>query len=78
MRYMPYIEVRAYPRDEEIKRRTAERIKQVIQEEYGCPGNVISISFEDFSPDDWQSEVVDKMIAPKKDRMYILNGEKVR
>ena len=43
---MPYIQIRAYPKDEEIKKRVAERIKDVFLEEWGCPEKAISVSFE--------------------------------
>ena len=75
---MPYIEIRAYPKDEATKKRVAERIKQVFLEEWGCPEQAISVSFEEFPPEQWEEKVVGPIMGPNKDRMYILNGEKVR
>ena len=75
---MPYIEIRAYPKDEAIKQRVAERIKQVFLEEWGCPEQAISVSFEEFDPKDWESKVVEPIVRRNEDRMYILDGKKVR
>ena len=75
---MPYIEIRAYPKDEAIKQRVAERIKQVFLEEWGCPERAISVSFEEFVPEVWEEKVVGPVMGKNKDRMYVLNGEKVR
>lgn len=75
---MPYIEIRAYPKDEAIKKRVAQRIKQVFLEEWGCPEKAISVSFEEFDPSVWESQVVEPIIKPNKDRMYVLDWEEVR
>ena len=75
---MPYIEVRGYPKDEDVKRRVAQRIKQVFAEEWGCPENAISVSFESIAPEDWDSKVSESVMKPNMDRMYILDGKAVR
>ena len=75
---MPYIEIRAYPKDEDIKRRVAERIKNVFLEEWGCPEGAISVSFEEVDPKDWESKVVGPIMGPNADKMYISDGKKVR
>ena len=74
---MPYIEIRAYPKDEEIKEHVAQRIKQVFLEEWGCPESAISVSFEAIPPEDWATRAGPVMEA-NSGKMYILNGEKVR
>ena len=68
---MPYIEIRAYPKDEAIKKRVAERIK------WGCPEQAISVSFEEFPPEQWEEKVVGPIMGPNKDKMYILNGKEI-
>lgn len=73
---MPYIAIKAYPKDEKIKQRVAERINQVFIEEWGCPQEAITISVEEIQPDVWKEEVVDKEILPNSDKMLILGGEK--
>ena len=71
---MPYIAIKAYPKDTAIKKRVAERIRQVFLEEWGCPAEAISISMEEVAPDDWQKTVVEPEILPQKDRMIVFNG----
>jgi len=71
---MPYIAIKAYPKDAAIKKRVAERIRQVFLEEWGCPAEAISISMEEVAPDDWQKTVVEPEILPQKDRMIVFNG----
>ena len=74
---MPYIQIKAYPKDEEIKKRVADRINQVFLEEWGCPQEAISVSVEEVLPQDWTEKVVKPVIEPNKDKMLILEGEKL-
>ena len=73
---MPYIAIKAYPKDEAIKKRVADRINQVFLEEWGCSPEAISISIEEVSPEKWTDEVVKKEIEPQKDKMIILDDKK--
>ena len=74
---MPYIAIKAYPKDEAIKRRVAERIKQVFLEEWGCPPQAISISMKEVAPADWDKQVRNGEIEEDRDHMLILDGEAV-
>lgn len=74
---MPYIQIKAYPKDEEIKKRVADRINQVFLEEWGCPQEAISVSVEEVLSQDWNEKVVKPEIEPNKDKMLILEGEKL-
>ncbi len=73
---MPYIVIKAYPKDEEIKKRVVERINQIFLEEWGCPQQAISIMMEEVAPDDWVDKVLKPEIEPQKDKMMIINGKK--
>ena len=73
---MPYIEIKAYPRDEATKQALAEEINKVVLDIMKCPPQAITIGMEDVQPENWQSQVADKIIAPKKSSMLILDGEK--
>ena len=73
---MPYIAVKAYPKDPEIKKRVAERINQVFLKEWGCPQKAISISFEEIAPEKWEETVHKPEVLAKQDKMFILDGEK--
>lgn len=73
---MPYINIKAYPKDEAIKQRVAERINQIFLEEWGCPQSAISISIEDIEPQHWTEQVVEKDIKQNIDNMLIVDGKK--
>ena len=73
---MPYIAIKAYPKDEAVKRRVAERIKQVFLEEWGCSPQAISISMKEVNPDDWDRQVRYGEIEQDREHMLILDGEK--
>ena len=74
---MPYIAMKAYPKDEETKKRVVEKINQVLLEEWGCPQQAISISIEEIAPDQWTDKVVKPQIEPNTDKMMILDGKKL-
>lgn len=72
---MPYIKIKAYPKDEKIKQEVTERINQVFLELWGCPQEAITISMEDVAPENWH--LVEKNeIKPNEDKMMIRSGEK--
>lgn len=73
---MPYIAIKAYPKDEETKKRVAEKINQVFLEEWGCPQEAISLSIEEFTPEDWEINVRQAEVLTNKDSMLILEGKK--
>ena len=73
---MPYISIKAYPKDEEIKKEVVNRINDIFLELWGCSQDAISISIEEINPDIWEEEVVNAEIIPNKDKMMIFNGEK--
>ncbi len=75
---MPYIRIKAYPKDDAIKEKVAARIHQVFLEEWGCPSEAISVSFEEIAPADWEKTVVIPEIQANADKMFILNGEQRR
>ncbi|MBR4030702.1 MAG: tautomerase family protein [Clostridia bacterium] len=71
---MPYIAIKAYPKDEEIKKTVAKEISDVFLKHWGCPMEAISVSFEEVKPEDW-ADVENKEIKPHEEKMYILSGE---
>ena len=73
---MPYIAIKAYPKDEATKQAVVEKINQVFLETWGCPPQAITISVEEIAPEQWQEQVVKPEIEPKLDKIMILNGEK--
>ncbi len=73
---MPYISIKAYPKDEETKQKTAEAILDVLQKTWGAEREWVTISMEDVEPDDWDEKVVRGEILPKMDKVMILDGKK--
>ena len=73
---MPYISVKAFPMDEETKRRTAEKILEVFQETWGAEPDWVSISMEDIDPESWDERIRKGEIEPNLDKMMILDGKK--
>lgn len=74
---MPYIAIKAYPKDEETKKNVVEKISQVFLEEWGCPPQALTISLEEVKPEDWEEKVVKPEIELNEKYMMILNGKKV-
>ena len=73
---MPYIAVKCYPRDDETKRRLAERLSEVIIEELGCPAAAVTVSVEDVTSEAWEETVEKREIEPGLDHVLIRSGEK--
>lgn len=73
---MPYIAIKAYPKDEETKKKVVDEINEVFIKYWECPKEAISISMEEFSPEIWEEKVVNLEIKPNADKMMILAGEK--
>ena len=73
---MPYIQIKAYPKDEKIKAKVAERINEVFFFFFWCAPDAISLSFEEVDPSDWEDQVVKKELEPQKDKLHIFNGKK--
>ena len=50
---MPYIAIKAFPKDAETKKKVVEKINQIFLEEWGCPQEAVTISLEEIVPDEW-------------------------
>ena len=73
---MPYIAIKAYPKDEDTKKKVVDEINDVFIKYWGCPKEAISISMESVVPEDWEAKVVKPEIEKNLDKMMILSGEK--
>ena len=73
---MPYIAIKAFPKDEETKRKTVDKINQVFLETWGCPQEAITVSVEEIAPPEWDEKVRKPEILPNTDKMMILDGKK--
>ena len=74
---MPYIAIKAKPKDEATKKQLVRRINEVLLEVWGCPQGVVTISMEEIAPEAWQDTVVKREIEPNADKMMIRYGEKL-
>ena len=72
---MPYIEIKAYPKDEDIKKDVANDILEVFAKKWGCKKEAITISFVEVDPANWQNDVEDNIISKNENRMYVLHGK---
>ena len=73
---MPYISIKSFPKEEDIKKKVVDEINKIFLKYWGCPPQAMTISVEDVSPDDWTEKVVKPLIQPVMDKVMILNGEK--
>lgn len=73
---MPYIAIKAYPKDMEIKKKVVHEINEIFVKYWGCPKEAISISMEEIAPEDWTDKVEKEDISNNLDKMMILSGEK--
>ncbi len=73
---MPYIAIKAWPKDEETKKKIVDKINEAFLEVWGCPQQAMNISLEEIPREEWEETVVKTEIEPKKDKMMILAGEK--
>ena len=73
---MPYIAIKSFPKDEETKKELVQKENDVFLEVLGCPKEAVTISFEEFLPEEWEKKVVNTEIKPNEDKMMIISGEK--
>lgn len=73
---MPYIAIKAYKKDEKIKQEVVEEINRIFLEKWGCPQSAITVSIEEYSPEDWESKVRRGDIEAAMSSVMILEGEK--
>ena len=74
---MPYIAIKAFPKDEETVKAVVENLNQALIDTLGCPPEAVSVSYEEVQPDDWKEQVIDGDMAAKADYMMIRDGEKL-
>lgn len=73
---MPYIRIKAYPKDQATKEKVVEAINKAFVDNWGCAPEAISISIEEIAPEDWVEKVEKAEITPNADKMLIHNGKK--
>ena len=71
---MPYIAIKAYQKDEQTKKELVQKFMEVIPEIWGCSREAITISIEEYTPEEYKEKVLPE-ITPKMDKVWVLNGE---
>ena len=74
---MPYIAIKALPKDAETKKKVVEQINGIFLKTWGCPQEAITISVEEVPPNEWNKRVREPEILSKSDKMLILDGKKM-
>lgn len=74
---MPYIAIKAYPRDRAAEQRVVEQINELLIREWGCRPQAVSISMEEVQPADWEEKIANGEIKKNKEHMMILSGKKM-
>ena len=73
---MPYVAIKAYPRDPAINQKLVEEIQKTVLNVFGCKPEALTISFEEVAKEDWKEKVDDALVAPDMDHVMILKGQK--
>jgi phenylpyruvate tautomerase PptA (4-oxalocrotonate tautomerase family) len=73
---MPYISIKAYPRDDEAVDKLAQKIKDDIVELWGCPAEAVTISFEAVALEEWEEKVRKPQMLAHPEKLRVLDGKK--
>ena len=73
---MPYISIKAYPRDKATNQKLVEEIQKTVLNVFGCKPEALTIAFEEVAKEDWKEKVDDALVAPDMDHVMILKGQK--
>ena len=71
---MPYVAIKAFPKEEESTKEVVRRINEVLIDVWKCNTEAIAISMEEVEPENWM-KVEKEEIEPKMDRMMIYAGK---
>ena len=74
---MPHIQVSLYPgRDDELKNKMANELRNTIVEKIGIPEEAISVSIEDIKPDDFENTIQNRLKNEKNE--LILDSDHIK
>lgn len=73
---MPYVAIKMFPKDEEMKKKLADKINEAVLEVVGCRPEAVTISMEEIPKEEWVARVKEPEILPNLDKMMIVSGEK--
>ncbi len=72
---MPHFIVKLFPgKSDEQKKALTAKIVEAAKETLEVEEGVISLNFEEVTPDDWEAKVTKPDILPNKDSLYKVPG----
>ena len=72
---MPHFTVKLFPgKSDEQKKALTKKIVEATKETLEVGEDVISLTFEEVTPDDWEAKVTKVDILPKRDFLYKVPG----
>ena len=74
---MPYIRIKAYPKDKATKVKVVEAINKAFMDNWGCAPEAINISIEEVSPESWEELVERNEMQTLEDKMLVRKGVKM-
>jgi len=75
---MPFIHVRACSgRDTETKKKLSEAIVKAASEAMGAPEAAFTVVYEDIERENWEKDVIQKVVKPLGDNILIERGKPV-
>jgi len=75
---MPFIHVYAYSgRDEATKQKAAQAMVKAAGEAMGVPETAFTVVYEDIAKENWEADIVQKVIEPLRGSMLIDKGRPV-
>ena len=73
---MPFIHVYSYSgRDLESKKKAAQAIVKTASEAMGAPETAFTVVYEDVERENWEKQVAQPIIEPRRDKMLIDHGK---
>ena len=73
--HMPHFTVKLFPgKSDEQKKALTKKIVEATKETLEVGEDVISLTFEEVTPDDWEAKVTKVDILPKRDFLYKVPG----
>ena len=73
---MPYIAIKSFPKDKEMKEEVVEKINEIVLEVMGCSQEAVTISYEEIIPEEWEDKVIKVDIEANQDKMMIKSGKR--
>lgn len=73
---MPYIDIKAFPKEEWRQKELVDRINQALLDVWGCSQEAVSISLESIPKEEWDQKVNKPLVDCRPDEMMIFHGKK--